>query len=176
MSPRRLFLALAQVVSLLLLAGCAQDPWKAKRPKVVRAGGRVLYNGQPLEGAHVTFTNAAANVSAYARTGADGKFTLTTFEQGDGAVPGKQQISVSKVEFTSHADPNVDRTATVKQSPAPERRWVVPQHYGSVTTSGLTAEVPEGGKEDILVELHESPEKESHKAPPRPAAGARPDR
>src|SRR5438876_5186896 len=108
MNLRRFFLILAPVVSLLLTVGCSNPG--TGRPKVVRASGRVLYNGQPLEGAHVTFTNTTAKRSAYGQTDADGKFTLTTFEPNDGAVPGKQQISVSKVKMIGQLDPSVDRT------------------------------------------------------------------
>jgi len=157
MNPRKFFRVLAPVVSLLVTVGCSKD--KGDRPKVVPVSGRVLYNGQPLAGAHVTFTNPTAKRSGYAKTDADGKFTLTTFEPGDGAVPGKQQLSVSKVQIISHAEPGVDRTATTVKFPGPERRWLIPERYGSVTTSGLTAEVTEDGKNEIVVELKGAAEK-----------------
>src|SRR5689334_14417891 len=120
MNARKFFLPLTPFLSLLVAVGCADKP---DRPRVVPVKGRVLYNGQPLAGAHVTFTNGAAKRSAYARTDADGKFTLTTFEPGDGAVPGKQQVSVSKVQILRAGDPNVDRTATTVKTAEPERRW-----------------------------------------------------
>src|SRR5262249_24487766 len=134
------------------IAGCSGTV--DGRPKVVPVSGRVLFNGQPLEGAHVTFTNPAAKRSAYGQTDSDGRFTLTTFERNDGAVPGKQQVSVTKVKWTKQHDPNVDRTTiTNPKAGAPERRWVIPERYGDVATSGLTAEVMDDGKNDLIVEL-----------------------
>lgn len=148
---------LAVTFVALAMAGCAKDKWTQQRPKVVRTAGRVIYKGQPLEGAHITFTNPAAKVSAYGRTDADGKFTLTTFEPNDGAVPGTQQVSVSKVKLINPLDPNIDRTATTAKLPKTERRWLIPQRYGSMQTSGLTVDIPEDGKEDIVLELQGEP-------------------
>jgi hypothetical protein len=148
MSERLFF----SIIIALALGGCA-DKGTSNRPKVVPAGGRVLFNGQPLAGAHVTFTNAAAGRSAYAKTDADGKFTLTTFERNDGAVPGKQQISVSKLEGAKPAEPGVDRTTTTNAAPAAARRWVIPRRYGDMTTSELTADIVETATNDLVVEL-----------------------
>jgi hypothetical protein len=159
MRRRRFLLVLAPVLALLASGGCSADRRPSGAPKVVRVTGRVLFNGQPLADAHVTFTNPAANRSAYAKTDADGKFALTTFGPRDGAVPGTQLISVSKVEVLNKADPAVDRTTTTTPSIAPERRWFIPSHYADVTTSGLTAEVSEEGTNEILVELTGTAEK-----------------
>jgi hypothetical protein len=143
--------------AVLAIVGCAKDKWTSQRPKVVRASGRVVYNGQPLEGAHVTFTNPAAKVSAFGRTDADGKFTLTTYEPNDGAVPGSQQVSVSKVKLINPLDPAIDRTTTTAKLPKTERRWLIPQRYGSMQTSGLSVDIPESGKDGIVLELQGDP-------------------
>jgi hypothetical protein len=149
--------ALLVALAALTLAGCAKDKWQAQRPKVVHVAGQVLYKGQPLEGAHVTFMNTVANVSAFARTDAEGKFRLTTYEPNDGAAPGPQKISVSKVKLINPLDPSIDRTATTAQLPKTERRWLIPEHYGNLQTSGLTLDIPETGKEDIVLELKGDP-------------------
>jgi hypothetical protein len=143
MKPLKFSLLLAALVSVLGTVGCSKN--RGDRPVVVPVSGVVLYNGKPLAGAHVTFTNPDAKRSAYGKTDADGHFTLTTFpdEPGDGAVPGKR----------------IDRTATTGKVPDVQRRWVIPEHYGNVTTSGLTAEVKEDGKNEIKLELKGSPEK-----------------
>ncbi len=141
---------------ILLLAGCSAG--SSGRPAVVPVSGRVVFNGQPLAGAHVTFTNVAANRSAYAKTDADGNFTLTTFAPNDGAVPGKQQISVSKLEAARPADPTVDRTTSITPAAPTSRRWLIPRHYGDVTTSELTADIPDTGVKDLIVELRGTPD------------------
>ena len=153
MISRRSFLLLTAGTSVLLAIGCSRDT--GNRPKVVPVRGVVLFNGQALAGAHVTFTNAQLQLSSYARTDADGKFALTTFEPGDGAAPGPQTVSVSKVQVVTHVDPNVDRTTMLPREKLkePERRWLIPERYGSMATSGLTAEVSERGKNDVVLEL-----------------------
>jgi hypothetical protein len=145
--------ALTAALAMMVLFGCAKDKWTAQRPKVVHAGGQVLYQGKPLEGGHVTFSSSVVNVSAFARTDADGKFRLTTFETNDGAVPGPHRVSVSKVKLVNPLDPSIDRTTTTANLPKTERRWMIPEHYGSVQTSGLAVDIPDGGKDDIVIEL-----------------------
>jgi hypothetical protein len=159
MNAHRLFRACVAVLGLAAAAGCGGDKPKWQRPKPVHAGGVVRLNGQPLESALVTFTNPTLGVSASGRSDAEGKFTLTTFEQGDGAVPGKYKVSVSKVI----APPGlVDKTAApvmrrAGAPPAPQPRWLIPKRYGNAETSGLTAEVSEAGSSEIVLELHGSP-------------------
>jgi hypothetical protein len=158
MNANRFVRSCAAVLGLAAIAGCAGDRPKWQRPKPFPAGGVVRLNGQPLEGALVTFTNATLGVSATGRTDAEGKFILTTFEQGDGAVPGKYKVAVSKVIAPAglvdkHAAP-VMRNARAPAAPQP--RWLIPKRYGNAETSGLTAEVAEGGSGEIVLELHGS--------------------
>jgi hypothetical protein len=151
------FRACVTVLGLAAAAGCAADANpKWQRPRVVHAGGVVRFNGQPLEGALVTLTSPALSVSATGRTDAEGKFLLTTFEPGDGAVPGKHKVSVSKVQAPSQV---VDKSAAPvwRNARTPPPRWLIPKRYGNAETSGLTVEVAEGGNTDIILELHGSP-------------------
>jgi hypothetical protein len=151
---RRAFLrraALLLMCGAVLTAGCGKKG--GDRPKVVRAGGQVLFRGAPVEGAVVTFTNAEANVSAYAKTGPDGRFRLTTFGHEDGAVPGRQKVAVSKVEVTRKAPPGVDYSTTSAEPPPDERKHLLPERYSRPDTSGLEVEVKEGDKNDFTLRL-----------------------
>jgi hypothetical protein len=147
--------ALAAALGCLLLGCSGKDAWELRRPAVVPVTGRVLYRGQPLAGAAVTFMNPDSQVSGYGMTGDDGRFTLTTFKQGDGAAPGKQLVSVRKVEVIYRGKPAVDASATSEVPPAPEERWLIPSRYGSYETSKLTAEVREGAKNEFVLELQD---------------------
>jgi prepilin-type N-terminal cleavage/methylation domain-containing protein len=148
----------AMVVFTGMVAGGAVDTkphWR--RPKVVPASGLLRYQGQPLEGALVTFTNDT--LSAFGRTDSQGKFTLTTFEQDDGAMPGKFVVSLSMVQITNQV---IDKSAAPvwrnARAPAPPQpRWLIPKRYGNPATSGLSAEVAERRSADIVLELHGSP-------------------
>jgi hypothetical protein len=143
------------VLTAVAVGGCSAKPYQDHRPKLVPAGGVVRYNGKPLDGARVTFSNTALGVSAYGVTDAQGKFTLTTFEPGDGAAPGHYQITVSKAIETGH--PTAKTAPPVfRPGGAPHPRSLIPQKYGNLATSNLTADVPDAGTDEIVVELRGS--------------------
>src|SRR5262245_17715200 len=147
-------------IALIVLAaaaagGCSAKPYQEHRPKVVPVSGMVRYNGKPLDGARVTFSNTAAGISANGLTDAQGKFTLTTFEPGDGAAPGHYQITVTKAVETGH--PTAKTAPPIFRSGgAPRPRWLIPPKYGNLATSNLAADVADGGNDEIVVELHGS--------------------
>jgi hypothetical protein len=147
-------------IALIVLAvpaagGCSAKHYQDQRPKLVPVHGVVRFNGKPLDGARVTFTNTAAGISAYGLTDAAGKFTLTTFEPGDGAAPGHYQIAVTKALETGHPTAK-DAPPIFRPGGAPRPRWLIPQKYGNLATSKLSAEVAEGGNDEIVVELRGS--------------------
>lgn len=147
-------LLILSVFCLPGVGGCSAKHYEENRPAVVPVHGLVLFNGKPLEGARVTFMNPKANeISAYALTDAEGKFTLTTFTEGDGAVPGPQKISVSKVKEPGHTGNKSAPPVFRRGVAAPQARWLIPPMYGNPETSGLTAEVKETGDNDIMLEL-----------------------
>jgi hypothetical protein len=152
MKVRNACLIGAIVLSLPAVGGCAANPNQEHRPKLVPVHGVVRFNGQPLEGARVTFTNPEAKLSAYGLTDADGKFTLTTFTDGDGAAPGPQKIAVTKVQETGHPTAKTAPPA-FRRGGAPRPRWLIPFEYSNPETSGLTAQVAESGNDEIVVEL-----------------------
>jgi hypothetical protein len=141
----------------LLAVGCSSeaDAWTARRPKVVPVTGRVLLSGVAVDGAGVTFINEAAGRSAFGRTGPDGRFRLTTFEPNDGAVPGPQRVAVRKTEVEEQAEPGKDYSVTNQLPPPAVEHWLLPKRYASPATSGLTAEVAAGGRNDFTFELSE---------------------
>lgn len=141
-------------LTVALAAGCGgQKNATWQRPKVVPAGGVVRFRGQPLDGALVTFVSQT--VSASGRTDAEGRFTLTTFEAGDGAVPGKHTVCVSKVQLPDSAP---DKSAAPVWRPgrtprSSEPRQLIPKRYADPATSGLTADVAEGGNTGIVITI-----------------------
>ena len=83
-------LALALLVTLAG-SGCG-------RPELVPISGTVLFQGQPVDGANVSLYTPGAARNASGMTDSAGRFTLTTFEPGDGAIPGEHKILVCKWE------------------------------------------------------------------------------
>lgn len=142
----RLFM-LGILLSGLVLAGCGPP-----NPPTVEVKGVVTLDAQPVEGAAVVFTPSEGR-PATGRTDAAGEFVLSTFKQGDGAVPGKHRVTVSK-------------TSTKPSSAGEEGELVflVPKQYGNQSTTPLVCEVrPE--MPPVRLELQSAAP-----APPRPAA------
>jgi hypothetical protein len=147
----RFFVACSCTVWLTALAGCQSDD-SGNHPRVVRATGKVLYLGQPIEGADVTFNNIEAKSTGTAKTDAAGRFTLSTFGKHDGVVPGKQAVAIRRVDVIDKTPKDVDVSAGGKALP-PEIHWIIPERYSNASTSGLTADVTEGEANDFTFDL-----------------------
>lgn len=118
--------------------------------------GTVTFNGAAVEGATVSYVpeEETTGKGASGVTDAAGKYTLSTFANGDGAVPGRYQVTVVKVEQSTAAAP---QGAVVKGEydadyvppdidappPAPPKK-LLPEKYGDYTRSGISQEVVEG--------------------------------
>jgi hypothetical protein len=143
------------------LSGCGGDTGEgaADREDTYPASGVVLYNGQPVEGASVVFECLEqGKPGATGITDAEGRFTLTTFKPGDGAVTGRFIAKVSKTtlegEDLSYSDINSPNYGKV---PPPEAlgktKHHVPEKYGSFDSAGLGAEITTEGNTAIKFEL-----------------------
>lgn len=129
------------ILGLLLVMGCSSgDEGPAGRPKTFPVDGVVLHNGKPVEGATVVFNSPTENRGATALTDGKGRFKLTTFKPGDGAVEGKHEVQISKIEIEK--GPTRDPEAT---PPPPKEIHFLPKKYAEFKTSGLTAEVKPSG-------------------------------
>ena len=134
------------IVGLLVLvtaAGCGDGG-----PDMADAGGIVTYNGAPLKGATVVFL-PDSGPPATGTTDAEGRFTFNTHGAA-GAVVGNGKVAVTAVEqliaFT-------DESKMSSEDIANASRWLIPEKYGHVMTSGLTAQVEPGGSTDMTFEL-----------------------
>ena len=142
-------------VLVALLVGCGETG-DTNRPKTVPVTGSVTYNGQPVEGATVTFvTGGSGGRGALGTTDASGKFQLTTFEAGDGAIPGSYKVTIAKT--TGETAPMTQEDGVVVPPtggpPTTEVKDELPLKYKDASTSGLTADVKEGGDNQFTFDL-----------------------
>lgn len=87
------------VVAVALLVGASGCGGGPSRPARSPVAGRVVTTaGAPCDGALVVFhprvPGRATDAKPVATTAADGTFRLTTYETGDGAVPGAYGVTV----------------------------------------------------------------------------------
>jgi hypothetical protein len=129
------------------LAGCGGDPSK---PKLGRVSGKVMYKGQPVTKGVVSFVpvggpGAQTGQAAAGEIGSDGSYTLTTFEQGDGAVVGEHTVLVQAREedpaIQGKGMPIPDAKGQLKIKPP---KQLVPEKYATAQTSPLKFTVKEG--------------------------------
>lgn len=127
---------------------------------LVPVKGTVTYNGEPVEGATVTFAPAASGgKAAVGKTDSSGAYSLTTKDPGDGILPGDYMITVSKTEATGglsleEAEKWAEENPE-KRPPSPTLTEHLPEKYKVARNSGLKATVSEGDDNSIDLALED---------------------
>ena len=136
------------------LAGCGQNA------SLFRVIGTVRHKGQPVEGAIVTFRCEEQSKIATGTTDMEGRFELTTYSAGKGAVAGKHKVTVTKFSAPAGVSTvstmeemvvaaNKPKSASSSDTPANQ----LPKRYENVETSLLEFEVASSGTNDFKIEL-----------------------
>ena len=142
-----------------LFAGCH----KSGLSGLVPGQGQVLYDGQPLSDATVTFHAAETNSQlrgAVGTTDASGQFTLMTLNPNDGIEPGDYIVTVSKLKKPPKVDEESARKFMRGEGPPPpppssyKLEHEISDKYDSPKTSGLKITIGSKGDKDIKLELN----------------------
>ena len=137
-------------VSVLVLVGCTPQTEDPDRPDTYPVTGVVTYNGEPVEGATVTFmATAEGGRGASGTTDSSGKYSLFTFVAGDGAIAGNYAVKISKTNGGTVANTAEEAKAMMEAAAGgppkmSEIKDLLPAKYKAPQTSGLTAEVKAG--------------------------------
>ena len=149
MRPNRIDFFAAVAALAAVVVGCQRGP---VRPATAPVAGRVVTkDGSPCDGALVVFHPSApgrgTDAKPVGKTADDGAFSLTTYEAGDGAVPGSYGVTVvwpgkpkeAKMSLSGEGGGgSVDRLAG---------------RYGDPASPKITADVPKEGLPDLVVEV-----------------------
>jgi hypothetical protein len=123
-SPVALLVALVA----MLATSCESN----KRVPVFPVSGQVLFGGKPIPRALLVFHPAGeSSLRPLGAAEEDGSFTLSTYDDGDGAPVGEYIVTV---EWR--------RLATIDDDKPPPN--LLPAKYTNPKTSGLTARITEG--------------------------------
>lgn len=125
---------------LLFLTGCGGG---SGNPPTAPVSGEVSYKGKPVTGGHVQFhPQGVEGNPGFSPLGPNGEFTLTTYENEDGAVIGPHVVTVQV--FPQGGNPGEGFS---------EDETPIPKKYESVESSDLKVEVTEDGDNRFLLEL-----------------------
>lgn len=122
------------------LLGCG--PETSPTSKVT---GKVTYQGNPVPNVAVTFTPASGRPGT-GTTDASGVYTISTFGDGDGAVPGMHTVTLSTTETPPMPGTPEAAAAEAKGPPFPAK-------YTDPTKTDLKKEVKADGDNEINLEL-----------------------
>lgn len=124
-----------------LLVGCGDG-----KPSAYPVSGVVTYQDKPVEGAQVIFMTTGGR-PAEGTTDTAGKFVLTTFDKGDGALPGQHKVTIVKMVKPANADPN---------NPYVALENALPKRYATTAETPLTEEVKTSGANEFKFSLSDS--------------------
>lgn len=128
------------VTSLLTVCvGCGPS-----RPETAPVSGHVTFQGKSVTEGTIVFQPEQGR-QAIATIGADGSYTLTTFEQGDGAMLGKHRVTIESRRITVPTLPGEEAGESVGTYGPPKVEWLVPEKFSSPDSSPLKAVVRKGG-------------------------------
>lgn len=130
-----------------MTSGCGGGDY----PETVEVNGRVTLDGEPLPNAIVTFMPTDGQRTASGTTNAQGEFSLSTFEPGDGAVPGEHKVAVMPKEPPPM--PGSSSPGDTGEEKSENYTPPFPARYGQPGTSGLTATVSADQENDFILEL-----------------------
>ncbi len=100
-------------IAMVMCLGCGGTP-DGQRP-TAPVEVTVTYKGKPVEGALVQFITADKPQPSQGTTNAEGKCSLTTYKQNDGAIIGSNLVTISKAEIDKKPRPSqsVKKTKTL---------------------------------------------------------------
>lgn len=130
MRDQRAMFLLVIGVLYTTISGCSN-----RRPTRIPVSGQVLFDGKPFTFGYVRFVPKGAR-QASGKLDGQGRFTLGSYAEDDGVVPGTHPVEV-----------------VISESASPTKvRWHAPKKYSSIQTSGLIEEVREA-RDNVLIEL-----------------------
>jgi hypothetical protein len=141
-------------IALLRGPGCGGDPSK---PKLAKVSGTVTYKGKPVTKGLVSFVPATGpgtqtGQSATGELNSSGQFTLTTFDNGDGAVIGEHIVMVQSREEDPAIEgggmPIPDAKGNLNIKPAKD---LVPTKYATADNSPLRMTVEDRSNDFMIV-------------------------
>lgn len=127
-------------LGVAILVGCGDG-----RLPTAPVSGVVTLDGKPVTSGAVVFT-PDHGWPAQGELDSDGRFVLSTYEEGDGAILGEHRIVVI-------AQTGDDPEEHFERPPSKPIKSLVPDRYANKATSGLSYEVKPGESNEVQLPL-----------------------
>lgn len=139
-------LLLLVACSLATSLGCNSEP-PDDRPARAKVTGMVTLAGSPVAEARIQFHAVNKSQGAIGKTKTDGTYTLTTYEAGDGALPGDYVVTISKTEVASGLteEEKLKMQEMGRPVPSPKTSELMPKAYTKSASSPLKVTVTADG-------------------------------
>lgn len=139
--------ALTFIIIASLISGCSGPAVDYSLVDLVQASGTVTLDGKPLPNAVVTFEDVSDDTMSYAKTDADGNYTLQFDSEMSGVKVGKKVVRISTTRrlLALASEPGEEEGAADDDPEAGGRKKpveLVPEKYNQ--NSELTADVVQG--------------------------------
>jgi hypothetical protein len=142
MITHRGLVRVAGLLALVVFAGCSPSG------SFSRVSGKVTFNGEPIEGARVTFvgtteTREGGREEYYTTTDSSGKYAISGVRKSPGIPPGVYKVVVTKLTLKGGAklSDGLDLTQLEMSGLGTN---ALPKEYGSAQTTKLSAELDPG--------------------------------
>lgn len=145
------FQGIGLVSLVIVLGGCE------RAPELHPVSGTVSYGGEMVEGATVTFRCEEANTIATGTTDGQGRFELSTYQAGKGAVAGEHTVTVTKTSAAAESgSASLSMEEAMSQGAPPpktETKALLPAKYGDPARPQLKFTVSPGEGNVFPIEL-----------------------
>lgn len=152
MITRFLSLSLGLAMFLLVFSGCAP----AGIP-VVPVQGTVLFEGEPIDRALVTFVPVSEGRNTAGITDSNGRFSMITpGAKKSGCMPGEYKVMITKKQVVDSRGRPVEASPVLVENnrgPLYKEKTFLPDKYGNIETSGLEAKVKSRGGNRFVFDL-----------------------
>lgn len=144
-------------LALLANAGCGSSG-----PALIPVKGVVTYEGRPLAGAKVAFIPEGKGAIAMGSTDATGLYEIKTGAE-PGVIAGVSTVTVVMMEaggtgglpetMTPEQMQDMAIAGTLDKAMEKQNQSLIPEHYGTAKTSGLSKDVKSGENNEYNIEL-----------------------
>lgn len=112
----------------------------------VPAAGTLLRDDTPLGDVTVVF-NPASGRPAMGVTDAAGRFVLSTFRRGDGAIAGNHRVTLAVMD-PGRPEPGTPESRSYRPKPVP-----FAARYGAIATTDLEVSLPSTGSTSLILRV-----------------------